>query len=501
MQCWGPTRAMPLPTLIVSRYPSRLRRLAVLPVFVTASLVGSASARAATVAPSSGSIVTHTLPNGDGYTRDPSLNPSGINYEDCEEDVSFNFPITVTDATPGTDQLFVYAGTNCGDATQLTGAAGSTCWQVLDGPQDYVVGPTTSTTYVLPVRQILSQQYTGVTTKYVDVSATDAVCHQQAVSTAQTLSVYFVMTDSTNTITEAIASAGINADLAAAIAPTGFTLGIGDDKLYPTWTTLTDPDITSFNIYYVTEGSVLASQLVCPDAGDDGGDSGDTTNSGSDASDVDGDTDGSSDAGASTPTSTTSACVPMAVINPMPQADGNAQPFVKAGFACTSPFPSDDEQPVDGGGGSTTTTSAGTDGSAEASTTTTITSTTGSIGPLSFQSQEFDPTKYPFITAAAGANTATISGLMDNVGYAVAVAAVDAYGNVGALTSASGLAWCQYPLATTDFWDSYKNEGGENEGCAIADPGALPGGAGAASLIAGAACVLLRRRRKPTRPS
>ena len=69
------------------------------------------------------------------------------------------------------------------------------------------------------------------------------------------------------------------------------------------------------------------------------------------------------------------------------------------------------------------------------------------------------------------------------------------------LTSASGLAWCQYPLATTDFWDSYKNEGGEIEGCAVADAGALPSGAGVASLLAGAACVLLRRRRKPTRPS
>jgi hypothetical protein len=499
MQCWGPTRAMPHPTLIVSRYPSRLRRLAVLPVFVTASLVGAASARAATVAPSSGSVVTHTLPNGNGYTRDPSLNPSGINYEDCEEDVSFNFSITVTDATPGADQLFVYAGTNCGDATQRTGAAGSTCWQVLDGAQEYTVAQ--NTVYTLPVRQILSQQYTGVTTSYVDVRGTDAVCHEQAVSTAQTLSVYFVMTDSTGTVTEAVASAAINADLAAAIAPSNFTVAIGDDKLYPTWTTLTDPDITGFNVYYATEGAVLASQLVCPDAGDDGGGSGDST---SDASDVDGDSDGSTDGGGSdagAATTPTSACVPMAVINPMPQADGNAQPFVKAGFACASPFPADDEQPADGGGRTTsTTTSADTDGSAEAGTTT-ITSTTGSIGPLSFQSQELDPTKYQFITAAAGANTATIPGLTDNVGYAVAVAAVDAYGNVGALTSASGLAWCQYPLATTDFWSSYKNEGGENEGCAIADPGALPGGAGLASLIAGAACVLLRRRRKPTRPS
>ena len=194
------------------------------------------------------------------------------------------------------------------------------------------------------------------------------------------------------------------------------------------------------------------------------------------------------------------------VIDAIPQADGNAQPFIPTGFSCISPFPPNDEQPVGAENIAMSTTSTTSsddagddDGSAEGgTTTTTVTSTGGSIGPLSFQPQEFDPTKYQVLTVNGGsAAAAAITGLVDNHAYAVAVAAVDAYGNVGALTSASGLALCQYPLGTTDFWSQYQADGGENAGCNLGES-EVPSGAGLTSLLAGAACVfLLRRRKKP----
>jgi hypothetical protein len=490
---------------------------------VAAGLLGARSAGAVTVAATSGSIVTHTLPSGASFTRDPTLNPSGINYEDCIQDVSYTFPITVNDATPGSDHLYVYAGTGCDDATQRTGAPGSTCWQVVSGEVGYMTG--TNLPISVKVRQILSQEYSGVTASFVAVTD-ESICHMQATSAARTLNLYFVMQDG-NGLTEAVATAGINADLSASIEPPAFVVDVGDTKLYPKWNAVSDSDITGFNVYYLAQAASMQAVLttVCSDGGttvssgdDDTGeggvDAGTLAEAGADtgaeagtnvepndvvdAGDAGSDEAGTTSSGASDDGGTTAGCVTTTVIDSTPQADGNAQPFVPTGFDCVSPFPLNDTQPI-GADDSTTTSSTTTDdadGSADGGTTTT-TSTGGSIGPLSFQPQEYDPTKYQMITVSGSSADATITGLVNNHAYAVAVAAVDAFGNVGALTSATGLAKCQYPLGTTDFWSQYQTDGGENMGCNLSD-GQLPGGAGLTTFLAGAACVFVFRRRKKT---
>ena len=268
---------MPLPPLTSSRL-RRAAQPAVAAAVVALCVTHASSAQAASVVATTGAIVTHTLPSGAGFTRDPTLNPSGINYEDCIEDVSFTFPITVSGATPGTDHFYVYAGTNCGDPAQRTGAAGTSCWQVVNGEMDYAVD--TNMPISLKVRQILSQQYSGVSQPFVPTTS-DAICHAQAVSAAQNLSVYFLIADGDG-LTEAVAAANINADLSAAREPGNFVLDIGDTKLIPRWTAISDPDITGFNVYYMAQSASVSATLVttCSDggvttttgtSGDDGG--------------------------------------------------------------------------------------------------------------------------------------------------------------------------------------------------------------------------------------
>lgn len=518
---------MPLPPLTSSRLRSKprahLAAHACAVATVAAGVLVARSAGAVTVAATTGSIVTHTLPSGASFTRDPTLNPSGINYEDCIEDVTYTFPITVTDATAGSDHLFVYAGTGCDDAAQRTGVPGSTCWQVVSGEVGYTTG--TNLPISVPVRQILSQEYSGVTASFVGVTD-ESICHMQATSKARTLNLYFVMQDD-NGLTEAVATAGINADLSASIEPPAFVVDIGDTKLYPKWNAVSDSDITGFNVYYVAQSSTVQAVLttVCSDGGttvSGGGDDDDTGEGGVEAgslaeagadsgtgvepndevdagdaavaSDAGSDEAGTTSSGGSDDGGTPGSCVTTTVIDSMPQADGNAQPFVETGFDCVSPFPLNDPQPTGADDSTTSTTTDDADGSADGGMTTT-TSTGGSIGPLSFQSQEYDPTKYQMITVSGSSADATITGLINNHAYAVAVAAVDAFGNVGALTSATGLATCQYPLGTTDFWSQYQTDGGENMGCNLSD-GELPGGAGLTTFLAGAACVFVFRRRK-----
>ncbi len=98
-------------------------------------------------------------------------------------------------------------------------------------------------------------------------------------------------------------------------------------------------------------------------------------------------------------------------------------------------------------------------------------------------------------------NTLTGSSLAaDNVGgaplvngttYAVAVAAIDSFDNIGEL---SGVL-CQWPEPTTDFWREYRGAGGDAGGCSETGPATPLGSAGVVLLVAVMAITTLRARR------
>lgn len=84
------------------------------------------------------------------------------------------------------------------------------------------------------------------------------------------------------------------------------------------------------------------------------------------------------------------------------------------------------------------------------------------------------------------------SPLVNGTRYAVAVAATDAYGNVGALSSVI----CETPEETNDFWGGYRAAGGQAGGgfCATSGPGAPTGSIAALGLVVAAAVSMLRRK-------
>lgn len=93
--------------------------------------------------------------------------------------------------------------------------------------------------------------------------------------------------------------------------------------------------------------------------------------------------------------------------------------------------------------------------------------------------------------------------IADNVGgaplenfkeYAVAIAAIDQFGNVGPLSSV----FCETPEPTTDFWENYKNAGGAAGGgiCSVDGAGLPVGSITVMSVFGLAALGTLRRRRR-----
>ena len=89
-----------------------------------------------------------------------------------------------------------------------------------------------------------------------------------------------------------------------------------------------------------------------------------------------------------------------------------------------------------------------------------------------------------------------ITGLTDGTWYNVVVAAVDGTGNVGPASPEV----CDYPAPVQDFWQTYRQDGGQANGfCALETVGAGgPSLAGVGAVFVGAA--LLRRRRRRNEP-
>ena len=90
------------------------------------------------------------------------------------------------------------------------------------------------------------------------------------------------------------------------------------------------------------------------------------------------------------------------------------------------------------------------------------------------------------------ASTFQIQGLQNGTFYAVTVAAVDGYGNVGPAFSPPA---CDFPAPTEDFWQTYVNDGGGGGGgfCALEAPGAPAQSLGA---VAGLVCAVAAFRRR-----
>jgi len=133
------------------------------------------------------------------------------------------------------------------------------------------------------------------------------------------------------------------------------------------------------------------------------------------------------------------------------------------------------------------------------STETGATSTTCTSAADACYAPEFDletgeipAATVPSGTTGQSSSSFIINGLENGKTYSVAIAATDAFGNVGALSAVA----CGAPLALDDFWETYKKAGGAAEGCSTT---LFPsGGSLATFIVASVAFVstLVRRNRR-----
>jgi Fibronectin type III domain len=478
----------------------RKRPLALASVFVTlAMLVASTAARAQTTTTTTGPTITPTsqinptrlLPNGQAAaTRPINLNPTGINYSDCINDLTLEFSVEASNFT-GVDTLEVWA-TNQGDCTVNTtrgiDASAAACWQVSQGIPGLVSAGMTEN-FSIKVRDIVGPQNAppypagfAETEAHGELLGT-AACATQPSFLAVPMYIWFLAVDGGgNSVgspyeygaTTTTPATPFNVDLIGPPAPVSVTEAVGDTLFIASWTANVDSDTAGYDVFIdpipgqeatSTNGGSSQQVLYCPDSGTTGATQV-ITGSGDDASD-------SGDDGEDAATTTTSS-----------GADASCF-YITAGGPSTNTTCGDSTLASGFVEDSGATTSTEVDGSVETgiggNSTIPCANLIGGCGATT-------PT-----VSSNQTGTYTITGLKNGTTYNVVVAAVDGSGNIGPPSAEV----CDYPAPVNDFWNLYRNAGGRAGGgfCALEAVGEpVPAAAGVAMFV-GTGLLAARRRR------
>jgi hypothetical protein len=544
--------------------PSRfLRGAAVGALFAAAPALGPSVARAQTAPTSTstagtpGAVVAATLqvapdrilPNNATYvTRPPNLNPLGVSFSDCAEDLILRFHVTVSNFD-GSESLQVWA-TRSGDCSNdmargVNGAAAATCWLVNQGDTGLRAVTPTTRTYDVRVTNLVGPQ-NHPPFPAVLVNDDTSVCPMAQTSfVAVPMDVWFVPVGSNGLIAGTAYDYSIpgGTDLVGPPAPTGVNVVTGDTFATVNWTPNSDSDTGGYDIYIdpipgqeqAGAGTAAAdAEVVCDEASassgstsSGAGSSGTTSGASSGASS--GSDDASSDAtvdatagapsDATTPTSDATSEAEAAASGDdaaVVPADANCHVVnhggTASGAACNSAvlmggIASSDAGPVE------TPIATGDDGGGDAETVSPSTNTgPGGISTIPCQNgignlcQMSTGVRNLTVTGLT-ASTFTVSGLQNGTNYNFVVSAVDNFGNIG-LPSAQTMNSCGVPALVNDFWTDYRSSGGQAGGgfCALEAVGA-PASSTIAFAGAGALLVAGARRRgrgrndRKTRPS
>jgi hypothetical protein len=443
--------------------------------------------------------------------RPQNLNPTGVNFTDCEQDLRLDFSLNISGFAPGDGaHIEVWAGNiDCTQDTNRTGTGvAHLCWEVAGrtGPQNAVT--TVPLPYTVYARNVLRYEPPPPSASFMQSfdpsfhssSQGESACHVQTSDAAVPLNIYFIPVNSNE---QAIGTAWkypLNTDLVAPPPPPTVTLQPGDSLLTVSWTSPgDDPDINGYAVWSdPPAGGATSGGCSCGQAPGNGASSyvgGDSAISGADVttyrcidaasesaadgatdavveSSVDGTVEASMMEGSAPEASMPEAATDSASEAAAPEAgadsgsgggpDGGAG---DAGMVNCNPINSG------GGGGcnsyaltghSYVVGNLGTTGTTDDSGSTTSGSEGGvtlggggiaSIAPQ-YKGYELDD-RVP--------SPITLTGLTNGHNYVVVVTSIDGSGNVGPVSTPQ----CGQPEPTSDFWKTYKPDNGSASGCAL----------------------------------
>ncbi len=409
--------------------------------------------------------------------RAQNLNPEGINYADCEQNLRMDFSLVVSGFSASDDAAIqTWAGTvDCTQPVNRVSGAGTlhACWQV--APFTQAITATASQTVHISVyaRDLLRYEQPPTTADgsqpydptFASSQAGESACLVQPTDAAVPLSIYFIAVAQPDKTLGIAYQYSLSADLVAPPPPTQSGLSPGDTVLTVNWTAPgTDPDLAGYVVYSDPPAGTAPSSGGCG-CGSPGSGSGVTSYVGDGAV-------ATGDAGSGT------QCVAADA------GDGGIHCSPINTGSCADSNLTGHNIPVGGATDAGVVDVDASTGDAESEAGVSGVLPGGGISqiPTGYQASEID---------SVTTTSLMLSGLTNGIKYHVVVASFDGSGNVG---PASPLQ-CQSPGAVNDFWQSYKDDGGGANGCALERSGNTQAGAIAGIGLLAAAAALARRRR------
>ena len=367
----------------------------------------------------------------------------GLSRADCDADLAYNFSPIIAGWSTGEFQIWASNTADCKSKDARTATTNRQCWQVATPKPAFFNG-----TLSVPIKGRDLVSYVGQTPPDDYTPADSSVCTNQSGTAAVKITLYFLIVDSSSKeVLGTGATYGVSTDLLAPTAPAISGLEVQNQALKVTWGTSTDTDILTYEVcrdhgVAVATAGVIAAET--PEAAGLG---------------VGG-----------------SVC---AAIGSTASTDAGADAASDIADAASADA---DAETTDAG----TTDSATPDADADGATAGDASSSDG--GGVPDESSDLICE-----SASKGATSYTFSGLENDKVYTFVLRAKDALGNQGDV----GTAACQYPSATSPFYDNYTGAGGQAGGefCSMGRR-SLTGVTGLAIAMGGVAGLALMRRRR-----
>lgn len=414
------------------------------------------------------------VPQGDGLSADqgprkePTLNQAHwVNYQDCVDNLHFRYNIK---ADPGGCRFEFWAGqADCANDETRNSTNNVRCFRVVAGRQ------TTTNAVIgvdVPVRQLIAAR-TDVRSR-LGLSGTDVqtvgpeVC-DKARETEQidpvSIGFYPICVSGDKIAGSLTALRGErqpSIDVMGPVAPTNVRAGVGDGLLLVQWDSAVNQTTFGFRVFNAPAAGQTTRQ-VCEDVP-------------------------VSDSGTSAVTDAASTVNDAAVVTDA-FADATDDAALDAASVADGSLANADA------GASTTTTTTADAGKTCRNEVVSV----ACIAPWEVSDSGADAGSSTLpqnagVTEVRTVTSAVVSGLQNNVSYAVAVAALDNYGNPGTLSTVA----CATPVLVDDFWQLYREKGGRAGGgfCALEAVG-MPAGAFVLwGWLSAVGITVWRRRRK-----
>jgi hypothetical protein len=416
--------------------------------------------------------------------RSLQLTPEGVSYQDCINNIQIQPTIQLANFEANAS-LQVWAGPTGEDCSQVTDRSGiaATCWRV---HADLAL--QLSQTITIPVRSIMSGAL-GIN----NLDSSVGICGKVDLTT---VSVNFIYFSPGNTSTPSAShQLAVQVDTIGPSAPTGLSALPGNTRLEMKWDNISGEGgvsaLTGIRVYCdPVHSTTIPSDPKCK-----GFQQEQLTNLGlvqNDAGVVSSATDAGTDAGTTGTSAVATSTITLAGSN-------LASSSTSTPSNCTTTTTANDAGDDGGDAGTTSTTTctdAGDTSVGAIGGTCTSDNLVAANSAASFIPDDAFNACFGCGSITGNTGTSIVASdvrgtpLVNNTRYALAVAATDAFGNVGPLSPLQ----CEYPEITTDFWENYKDAGGHaGGGC---DTTESP--AGSIGALVGAIAIvgsMIRRRR------